>query len=281
MLIYTKPSTNHLCLIGRMWLSEVLTSLKVSGVFRWRLGVWLCRQEESHCSSLFPPPVCTFYTKATIKTLCVLQFWYIWGILLICRACFKIHVFPEKNKSRCNVWLPPHTPFLLVLNIYNLSTSSSRLFETYTWSSVEVRPENLLGPSVKDQASFGPLFQCVCLHMNLCFSPCVWSHVSTHTYTTWRVCHYLCRGFRLAGFTRGEGCYTISNICNVWLMSEWVNPPWHRWMCSAAFHLSDEVTPHSPPAWQPLFFFASYLLGSDLVCWLSLLFSYRLRSSAS
>lgn len=61
-------------------------------------------------------------------------------------------------------------------------------------------------------------------------------------------------GFWLVGITWGKGCFTISNICKVWLMSEWVNPPWHHWMCSAAFHLSDEVTPRSPTAWQSLFF---------------------------
>lgn len=85
------------------------------------------------------------------------------------------------------------------------------------------------------------------------------------THTTWCILHYLCR--QLGGFTWGMGCFTISDICNVWLMSKWVNPPWHSWMHCAAFRLNDEVTPLSPRL-TDTFRFASYQLRADLVCWL-------------
>lgn len=131
----------------------------------------------------------------------------------------------------------------------DLSTSSRKLFEAPTWSMEVVRPKTFWD----FQSSF-VLFWCD------------WPNVST--YTTWKHLLLYPEGFRLVGITWGKGCFTISNICKVWLMSEWVNPPWHHWMCSAAFHLSAEVTPRSPYCLTVTFLFASSLFPSDLVCWL-------------
>lgn len=101
---------------------------------------------------------------------------------------------------------------------------------------------------------------CSQMYFTMYFSPC-----KLLTNTTWRILHYLCRG--LGGCTCGTGCFTISDICNVWLMSKRVNPPWHSRMHCAAFRLNDEVIPLSP-CLTDTFRFASYQLRADLVCWL-------------
>lgn len=72
---------------------------------------------------------------------------------------------------------------------------------------------------------------------------CISMHKNTQ-HSLWHMCQKL--GWRFFS----EGCFTKQNTCK-WLLSKWDNPLWHCWMCFASFSLTDKVTPHSSPAWQP------------------------------
>lgn len=242
-----KPSRNHLCLLQGMWLSEVLMSLKVVHIFHWCL-VWICRL----CTLLLQQS--NLWLSPAVMLCC--SFDIFWGCVLCCRPWFKIH--------SCSVWLPPQT------QIHDKQVL-----------------ENVLATLCRGQKTVFPLlfvfahayayFYVICLHL--------YTHVCTcehlHVHHIPNLSAIISAGhFWLARFTWGKGCFTISNICNGWLMSDWANNLSHCWTCSAASCLSDEVGLYCQLAWQRLSFrFLSVRFWSCLPSsFCSWLFSYQLHS---
>ena len=240
MLIYTSRAQITFVWSGGCDSPAALTSLGVVGtsfgdVFVFDSG------ESHHSLSLFPP-------QGRLVKLCCCSDEF--------GPCFKIHVLPEKiiqvvPSGSTHTHTHTHIPLLLVLNIYNSSTSSgfADLFMVFG----------------RGQTRNFKYFQ----------AP-VWGIRPT----TRPTCPPLSPlgAFGLAGdLPEARGVSPpLSKIGTVWLTCERADRLWHRWMCSAAFLSRAMRSPLA--AWQrlslALLICSALILSAEFILF-SAVFSYR------
>lgn len=172
-------------------------------------------------------------------------------------------------------------PFLQVLNIYNLSVSSS-IWDCYVVLGRGHTRTILWILLVRDQTSSGFLLLCVCLHVCVCFSSMhAWLSARTLPHT-WLISAVISAGILMGSpGARGVLPYQIFVTCDSCLSERILSDTAQRALQRFAWVMRSLLTLFLPDS---DFIFASYLFGfwsCLLSSFCSRLFSYRLCSSLS
>lgn len=221
-----------------MWLWEAVTSLKVSVT-----SYSTVQKGKSHCTRFAFP----FYNKSRYNSDCACD----------CRLCiFWSHVFILSPSSKCMCCLKTQCrlyslQFVQILKRHNLFISLA------IWDLCLVLGRVLKAKAklvfIKVRYWYSPDILLLCTSSLCLLFVCNLLHVCTRTYT---IIYLVPSSSQEVSV---DGCFTISNICNGWVMLGWATLLWHCWMCSAPSYLSDDVTPHSSSCFLSLQFWSCRL----------------------